>query len=171
MLVVFGPEIAAAIANRAPSLGSRFVDTWTVLQWPVLLCLVLLTLALVYRYAPDVEQGFRFITPGSVLATVAWLLFSLVFRVYAQHVGSYNKTYGTLAGLALLLLYLYWSASIALLGAEVNQVIEAHAPGGKKPGEKVSEAERAAGPGVGEHRSAPDRSDRRPGLRPGPRDS
>jgi membrane protein len=135
VLVVFGPDIARTIANHVPALGSVFVTTWIIVQWPLLLLFVLLAFALVYYVAPDVEQQFRFITPGSVIATAGWLLFSLVFRFYVQDFGSYNKTYGTLAGIALLLLYLYWSAYILLLGAEMNQVIERHAPGGKQTGE------------------------------------
>jgi membrane protein len=135
VLVVFGPEIAQSIANHVPALGQVFVVAWTVIQWPVLLIFVLLAFALIYYFAPDVEQKFRFISPGAVVAVVAWLIFSLAFRFYVQNFGSYNKTYGTLAGLALLLVYMHWSSYFLLLGAEINQVIEKHAPGGKQPGE------------------------------------
>lgn len=110
---------------------------WITVQWPVLLGLVLLAFALIYDYAPAVEQRFRFITPGSVTALLGWLGFSLLFQLYVQTFGSYNTTYGALAGFALLMLYIYWFSYILLLGAEVNQVIEQHAPSGKQPGERA----------------------------------
>lgn len=137
VLVVFGPNIAQTIANHTPVLGQAFVIAWSIIQWPVLLVFVLLAFALIYYFAPDVKQKFRFISPGAVVALIGWLIFSLLFRFYVQNFGSYNKTYGTLAGLALLLVYMYWSSYILLLGGEINQVIEKHAPGGKQPGEEA----------------------------------
>ncbi len=136
-LVVFGPEWAATLARPSPAVGPAFVLAWRIIQWPVLLSGVLFAFALVYSFAPDVQQRFRFISPGSVIALIGWLLFSFLFRLYVQRFGSYNKTYGTLAGFALLMLYIYWASYILLLGAEVNQVIEAHAPGGKQSGDRA----------------------------------
>lgn len=128
-LVVAGP----AIAERLGDVGRV---AWLVLQWPVLISLVLLGLALLYYFAPNAEQRFRFISPGAVLATVMWLLFSLAFSTYVNNFGSYNETYGTLAGVVVLLLYSYYTAFIFLVGAEVNQVIEDAAPDGKDSGER-----------------------------------
>jgi membrane protein len=126
-LVVGGPDAARAIA-AATSLGDAFVLTGSIVQWPVLVALVMLGFALVYWAAPAVDQRFRFITPGTIVATVAWLAFSLAFSAYANHLGSFNATYGALAGVVVLLLYLHWSSFLLLVGAELNQVIEAASP-------------------------------------------
>ena len=79
---------------------------------------------------------------GSFLAFVFWLIFSLLFSLYASTAGTYNETYGSLAGVILLMLYAYYSALIMLVGAEMNQVIEWHIPGGKNEGEKFPEEDR-----------------------------
>jgi len=135
-LVVAGPIIARAIAGGIEILGDAFVLAWTIAQWPVLLLLVLLAFALIYWQAPDVDQEFRFITPGALAATLLWLVFSLAFAAYVNNFGSYNATYGTLAGLVVMLLYLYWSSFLLLLGAEMTQVIEEAHPEGKDEGER-----------------------------------
>ena len=136
VLVVFGPEIGGAVADSV-GLGSIFQITWTIVQWPVLIFLVVFAFALVYYYAPDVEQRFRWISPGSIVSVLMWLLFSLAFAVYVERSGSFNATYGSLAGIAILMLYIYYSAFIMLVGAQLNQVIEEHIPGGKDEGEKT----------------------------------
>lgn len=130
-LVVAGPAIADWFGE-----AGRWA--WLVLQWPVLVGFVLLGLALLYYYAPNAEQQFRFITPGAVIATAAWLLFSLAFSYYVNNFGNYNRVYGTLAGVVILLLYSYYTSLILLFGAEVNQVIEDAAPEGKDEGERVA---------------------------------
>jgi membrane protein len=99
---------------------------------------VLFAFALIYYFAPAARQRFRWISPGSILAFVFWLIFSL----YASLAGSYNETYGSLAGVIILLLYVCYSALIMLVGAEINQVIEWHIPGGKNEGEKIPEEDR-----------------------------
>lgn len=144
VLVIFGTSISAGLAGNT-SLGSVFRWSWNVLQWPVLIFFVLLAFSLVYYYGPDVKQRFRFITPGSLIALVLWLVFSLAFSFYVSSFGSYNKTYGTLAGVVILMLYLYYSSFILLMGAEMNQIIEAYVPGGKDPGEKTPDDEKATG--------------------------
>jgi membrane protein len=111
-------------------------------QWPIVAGVVLFTFAVIYYFAPAAKQRFRWISPGAVLAFVFWLLFSLAFSFYASNFGSYNETYGSLAGVILLMLYIYYSALIMLIGAEMNQVIEWHIPGGKDEGEKVPEEDR-----------------------------
>lgn len=136
VLVTFGADIGERVA-RAVGMGSVFAWWWAVLQWPILIFFVLLAFALVYYYAPDVEQEFRFITPGSVIGLLLWLAFSLLFLLFVNNFGLYNRVYGALAGVAIHMLYLYYFAYILLLGAEVNQVVEEHSPGGKQAGEKV----------------------------------
>lgn len=138
VLAVAGPAIARAIAGVV-GFGSVFKWTWYILQWPVLAVIVLLAFALVYYFAPDVEQKFKFITPGSIIALVAWLLFSLGFSLYVNNFSTYNASYGALAGVVIMLLYMYFSSYIMLLGAEMNQVIEKHNPEGKNEGERNPE--------------------------------
>ena len=143
VLVVFGESIGVAVADLV-GLGSVFATLWSILQWPVVACVVLFAFALIYYFAPAAEQRFRWISPGSIIAFVFWLLFSLLFSLYASTFGgsSYNETYGSLAGVIVLMLYVYYSALIMLVGAEMNQVIEWHIPGGKDEGEKIPEADR-----------------------------
>ena len=143
VLVVFGQSIGVTVADLV-GLGSVFAIVWSILQWPVVACVVLFAFALIYYFAPAAKQKFRWISPGSILAFVFWLIFSLLFSLYASTLGgsSYNETYGSLAGVIVLMLYVYYSALIMLVGAEMNQVIEWHIPGGKDEGEKVPEVDR-----------------------------
>jgi Predicted membrane protein len=108
-----------------------------VLQWPLVLALVALGVALVYYVAPDVQQQWIWIVPGSVFATVVWLLASLGFKWYVSAFAGYQKTYGAIGGVIVALLWLYVSGVALLMGAEMNAVIEHASPMGKDPGEKV----------------------------------
>ncbi len=135
-LVVFGPELGVAVADVV-GLSFVFQLVWTIVQWPVLIFIVMFAFALVYYYAPDVEQRFKWISPGSIVAVAAWLVFSLLFALYVDNFGSYNAAYGSLAGIIILMLYIYYSSFIMLIGAELNQVIEEHIPEGKDEGEKT----------------------------------
>ena len=135
-LVLAGPEIADWLASRL-GLGSVFVWTWKILQWPLVLLLVGLAFCLVYYFGPDVDQDFVYLTPGSVLATVLWLIGSLAFRFYVVNFATYNETYGAIGGVMVLLLWLYLSGLVVIIGAEANAEIEHASPHGKAPGEKV----------------------------------
>jgi membrane protein len=141
-LVIFGSTVGGGLASVV-GLGSVFQTVWSILQWPILALVVLFAFALVYYFAPAARQKWRWISPGSVLAFVFWLLFSLLFSLYVGTFGSYNQTYGSLAGVIILMLYIYYSAVIMLVGGEINQVIEWHIPGGKDEGEKVPKEDRA----------------------------
>jgi membrane protein len=139
-LVVFGPQIGGAVADVV-GLGYVFELVWNVVKWPVLICIVLFAFAVVYYFAPDAEQRFRYVSPGSIMAVVMWLLFSLLFRLYVENFGSYGATFGSFAGIIILMLYIYYSSFIMLVGAEINQVIEEHVPEGKNEGEKTLDTE------------------------------
>jgi len=141
VIVIFGRSIGGAVAE-AVGLGTVFQTVWSIVQWPIVACVVLFTFAVVYYFAPAAKQRWRWISPGSVLAFIFWLLFSLAFSYYAGNFSSYNETYGSLAGVIIFMLYVYYSALIMLVGAEMNQVIEWHIPGGKDEGEKVPEADK-----------------------------
>ncbi len=136
VLVVFRYQIGGAIANAA-GLGGVFQTVWNIAKWPVLLCVVLFAFALVYYFAPNVEQRFRWVSPGSLLAVVLWLLFSLAFSLYVNN-SNLGATYGSLSSVAVLMLYIYYSSLIVLVGGEMNQVIEEHIPEGKNEGEKTT---------------------------------
>ena len=140
-LIVFGPQLGAAVGDTV-GLGSVFRLLWNVVQWPVLFCEVLLAFSLVYYFAPDVEQRFRWVSLGSIIAVTLWIIFSVLFSLYVNNFGSYNATYGSLAGVAIFLFYIYWSALIMLIGAETNQVIEGHIPEGKNEGKKTIDADK-----------------------------
>jgi membrane protein len=96
-----------------------------VVRWALLVGLVLLGLAVVYRVAPDRDAPrFDWASPGAVVAAVLWIVGSVLFSLYVDNFGSYNTTYGTLAGVVVLLLWLYLTAYIVLLGAEINAEAE-----------------------------------------------
>ncbi len=135
-LIVFGQSVGGGLASGI-GLGSIYQAVWSIVQWPIVACIALFAFALIYYFAPDVEQKWRWITPGSVLAFAFWLLYSLLFSLYLNTYGSYDKTYGALAGVIILTFYIHYSAVIMLVGAEVNQVIEWHIPGGKSEGDKA----------------------------------
>jgi len=134
-LVLVGPTLAEKVAVWM-HLGPVFEWTWKILQWPVIFALVALAIAMIYYVAPDAEQDWIYITPGSVLATTLWVLISLAFKFYVAHFGSYNATYGTIGGIIVLLTWFYVSSLAILVGAELNAEIEHASPYGKDPGEK-----------------------------------
>jgi membrane protein len=135
-LVLVGPTMAEKVAVWA-HLGPAFAWTWKILQWPVVFALVAFAIAMIYYYAPDAEQEWIWITPGSIFATLLWLLISLGFKIYVANFTSYNATYGTIGGVIVLMLWFYLSAFAVLVGAELNAEIEHASPYGKDPGEKV----------------------------------
>src|SRR5687767_10908325 len=107
-LVVAGPTLAEKVAE-AMRLGPVFTWTWKILQWPLVFTFVATAIALVYYFAPDAEQDWIWITPGSVLATMLWFVASLGFRFYVTNFASYNETYGAIGGVMVLLLWFYVS--------------------------------------------------------------
>ncbi|KIF82618.1 YihY/virulence factor BrkB family protein [Noviherbaspirillum autotrophicum] len=134
-LFVIGPQAVQWVASKI-GLEQIFVLLWTWLRWPVVLFLFTLAIAVVYYVAPDVEQDFRFITPGAALAVIVWIAASLGFNLYVRSFADYNATYGSVGAIIVMLLYFYISAAVLLFGAEINAVIEHHSPSGKDPGEK-----------------------------------
>ena len=94
------------------------------MQWPLVFALVASGIGLVYHFAPDVEQDFVWLTPGSVMATLLWLAASLGFRLYVVNFGAYNQTYGAIGAVMVLLVWLYLSALAVIVGGELNAEIE-----------------------------------------------
>jgi membrane protein len=135
-LMVVGPEAMQWLAQQV-GLEQVFVLLWALLRWPVALFLLTLAVAIIYYVAPDVEQDFRFITPGAVLSVLVWVTGSLAFDYYVRNFSNYNATYGSVGAVIVLLSYFYISAAVLLFGAEVNAVIEHASPEGKERGEKT----------------------------------
>jgi membrane protein len=106
-------------------LGDTAVTVWDIAKWPVLLLLVSFMFAVLYWAAPNVKQpGFRWISPGGVLAVIGWVIASAAFAFYVANFGSYNETYGALAGPIVFLVWLWVSNIMILLGAEFNAELE-----------------------------------------------
>ena len=145
ILVLAGGKIANGVAANY-SFGNVFTWTWKVLQWPLIFVFITLAFALIYYFAPDVEdQKWAWITPGSVIGVILWLLVSFAFRTYLQYFDSYGKTYGSLGAVIILMLWLYLTGVAVLIGGEVNAEIEhaaaeAGVPDAKHEGEKTSAA-------------------------------
>lgn len=118
--------------------GGGFADLWAYLRFPLTGLVVMFVAALGYYFLPDVEQEFRFITPGSVLGTLLWLLATWGFTFYSDHFGHYNVTYGSLGGVVLLMTWFYISSLIFVLGAEINATLEHASVDGKAPGARVA---------------------------------
>ncbi|CAA9332805.1 MAG: Ribonuclease BN [uncultured Nocardioidaceae bacterium] len=123
MLVVSG-DVAQAIGDQI-GLGSTAVTVWNLAKWPVLFLFVLITVAVLYYATPNVKQPkFRWISVGAGVAIVVWVLVSIAFAFYVSNFGSYNKTYGSLAGVIVTLLWM-WITNVALLfGAEIDSELE-----------------------------------------------
>ena len=134
-LMVIGPQVMEWLAAQV-GLKEIVVVLWTWLRWPVVVILMMLVVALLYYVTPDVEQEFRFITPGSVLSVIVWIAASVAFGVYVQNFGNYDATYGSIGAVIVLLLYFYISAAVLLFGAEMNAVIEHASAQGKNEGDK-----------------------------------
>ena len=122
-LVVSGP-VARAVGD-AIGLGETAVTVWGIVKWPVLLALAAVVVAILYYATPNVKQPkFKWISIGAVVAIITWVIASALFGLYVSHFANYNKTYGSLAGVIIFLLWL-WITNLALLfGAELNAETE-----------------------------------------------
>lgn len=148
LCLVFGGTIGGAAA-RFLGLGTVFRLVWTPTSILAAMVLVLTGIALVYYLAPAARQRWRWVTPGAVVALTLWLGMSFGLRLYVTYFGNYNATYGSIGGVILLMLWLYLTGVVLLVGAEVNSEIE-HAAAvrgavtAKAPGESEASADRVA---------------------------
>lgn len=138
-LLLLGPQAITWLADQV-GLGDLFVTLWSWLRIPAAIVLMMLAVAVVYFFFPNVEQPFRIISPGSVFAVLAWLVATVGFSIYVSNFGNYNATYGSLGGIIALMFYFFISAATLLLGAEVNAVIYKATAAG--PEDNVDESER-----------------------------
>ncbi len=118
-LVLTGP-VVEAVAEPI-GLSDTAVTVWNIAKWPVLVALVIVMIGMLYYASPNVRlRGFKWVTPGSVVAVVAWAVASAAFALYVANFGSYDKTYGTLGGLVALLVW-FWITNLAILfGHQLN---------------------------------------------------
>lgn len=138
-LILYGPALADAVFGNNPVVAW----TWKIVQWPVAVGFVLATFALVYYFGPDVEHPqWHWITPGSAIGVLLWLVASFAFRVYLHFFNTYSATYGSLGAVIILLTWLYLTGAAVMIGSEINTEIE-HAAAehgradAKAEGEKV----------------------------------
>jgi membrane protein len=118
-LVLTGPVVTAVAGPLG--IGSTAVTIWNIAKWPVLLMVVVTMFAVLFYSAPNVKlAGFKWVTPGAVLAIVVWLVASAAFAFYVANFGSYDKTYGTLGGIVCLLVWMWITNVALLLGMELN---------------------------------------------------
>ena len=139
---LIGVAAGSQLVEAAFGSGTLYRVVWALVKWPVLILVVLTAFVLVYYFAPDAQQRVRWIRTGTVSAVLLWLLFTILFSWYVNNFGAYAEIYGALAGFAVLMVYVYATSFVLLLGAELNQVIEMRDPAGKDEGEKTPEAER-----------------------------
>ncbi len=143
VLILYGPTIANMIFGRV-GLGNVIAWIWKIVQWPVAVFCVVVAFAIIYYAAPDVEQpAWHWVSPGAVVGVFLWLAASFGFRVYLHFSNSYNKTYGALGGVIILMLWFYITALAILIGSEINSEIEHAAaergePEAKLPGQKAA---------------------------------
>ena len=136
VLLIFGPQLGTWLATSV-GLGDVFAAAWNVARWVIILGCLIVALAALYYFAPDVQQQWRWITPGSVCAVIGWILASLGFAYYVNNFGSYNATYGSIGAVIVLLTWMYATGFFILVGGELNSEIEHVALSGKNPGERT----------------------------------
>lgn len=119
VLIVFGGKIINSFAKHLGA-GHLFTVVWNLARWPIVVVFIMFALAVLYWVGPNVKQEFKWLSPGAILATVVWLVAISGFGIYVSRFGSYNKTYGTLGGVIVLMLVFYISSAIVLLGGELN---------------------------------------------------
>jgi membrane protein len=122
-IVLTGPVVGAVAGPLG--IGSTAQTIWSIAKWPVMLLAVVVMIALLYHASPNVKlPGFKWVTPGAIFALVIWLVASALFAFYVANFGSYDKTYGTLGGVVVFLVWLWITNMAILLGAEFNAEAE-----------------------------------------------
>jgi membrane protein len=157
-IILYGGTIARFVGNMLHMSGA-FTLIWNIVQWPVAIFFVLLSFALVYYFGPNVKQPhWAWVTPGTVVGFVLWILVSFAFKIYLNRFNNYSATYGSLGAAIILMLWFYVTGLSLLIGGEINSEIEFAAaergdPQAKARGEKVPS-------------QSPSRTQRRPERRP-----
>jgi membrane protein len=134
-MVVLGGQLQEwMIANL--SISGPVVIFFAIARWVIIGGALALAFALLYYFGPDVEQDFHYVTPGSLIAVLLLIAASLGFKAYVDHFGNYAATYGSIGAVIVLMLWLYITGFVILIGSEINALIEHYSPEGKSLGHK-----------------------------------
>lgn len=151
LVLIAGFILACAVTVAAPILLEALpVPGWldgvvTYIRWPLFAAVAVLGLGLAYRFGPSRRPAqWRWLSPGAITATLIWVGFSVAFSAYVRNFGSYTETYGALGGVVILLTWLWLSAFIVLLGAELNAELERETPADTTTGKDRPMGERGA---------------------------
>ncbi len=124
VIVLYGGHIGERLATHF-GFSTAFIIAWRILQWPITLFFLLLTINLIYYFAPDVRpRKLKWRSLGGITAVVLWLLVSFGFRIYLHFFNSYSVTYGSLGALIVLMLWFYFTGLAILIGGEINSELE-----------------------------------------------
>lgn len=134
-LIVMGGVVQDWLAEFVGR-NQMLLTFFATLRWLIILAALLLGFALIYYLGPNVEQKFKWITPGSVFGVTVMLLASLAFRIYIENFANYEATYGAIGAVIVLMLWFYVAGLVLLIGSEINVVLEQHLFDGKERGEK-----------------------------------
>ncbi|HEY2900093.1 MAG TPA: YihY/virulence factor BrkB family protein [Polyangia bacterium] len=134
--LVAGGSAGFWLAKHA-GIADVYVFAWKWLRWPITAALIMLAAALAYFLLPDVKQQFKYITPGSVVGTLLWLLATWAFGEYVTHFANYSVTYGSIGGMIILLTWFYIAGFLFLIGGELNAILEHASLGGKNAGARA----------------------------------
>jgi len=135
VLMLLGSQIGSLLAVQA-GYGPTFHAVWTLLRWPAVVVILMIAMAVVYYFGPDLKQGWRWMTPGAIFAVIGWILASLGFSYYVRHFGNYGQLHGSFASVIMLMTWLYLSGLFVILGGEINAKIEHGSPHGRAPGHR-----------------------------------
>ena len=151
-IILYGGTIAKWIGNML-HMGSAFTITWSIVQWPLAVFFLVLSFALVYYFAPNVEQPhWAWLTPGALVGVMLWIVASVAFKIYLSFSDTYSATYGSIGAVIILMLWFYVTGLSLLIGGEINSEIEfaaaehgdpqAKRRGSQIPGQSQSTAQR-----------------------------
>jgi membrane protein len=157
--MLIGPELVRRVWSFF-GIGGAFDSLWAVLRWPVATTALMTMVACMYYFLPNVKQKWRFITPGSTVAVLAWIVASVGFRLYVSHFSAYARTYGALGTVVVLLVWLYLSGLMIILGGEINAILDRVHKG-------IVHTEKTPGPAT-VHDPRPAASNEAPDKRPRP---
>lgn len=122
-LIIFGKYLGTLLFSWL-NISNKFESVWTIVQYVIPICIIISVFILLYKTAPNEQTAWKDVVPGAVFTTFGWLGTSYLFSFYVSNLGNFSKTYGSLGGIIILLLWLYISSIIVLLGGEVNAVLK-----------------------------------------------